>query len=124
MQRHQRRSGNGTRAGSPKGGRLFFAVALVLPLAMLAVHLHVSAFRLGYEIERLRGERAALRQANTALLCEVSGLLAPERIAERLAALGMAMVGPAGREFAGWLPPEADRLAARAEGTPPGPVNE
>ncbi|HEY7675747.1 MAG TPA: cell division protein FtsL [Candidatus Methylomirabilis sp.] len=68
--------------------------ALVVGVVLSYVFQHIQVVRLGYEVERLRGERAALVEQGKVLTLEVGRLRAVKRV-EEVARGELGMVTPA-----------------------------
>jgi cell division protein FtsL len=69
-------------------------IALLVGAALFYVFQHIQVVRLGYEVERLRRERAVLTEQEKALTLEAAGLRAVRRV-EEVARNGFGMVEPA-----------------------------
>ena len=78
--------------------REFLAMVVVIGLLVGAVlcyvFLHLQVVRVGYEVERLRRERAALSEQGRTLRLEVAGLRSVKRV-EEVARGTLGMVAPA-----------------------------
>ena len=68
-------------------------IAAVVAVLLLYVGEKVKIYRLGYQIEDLKKEKAELERANRALTVEASSLKAPARI-EEIAVKRLGMVRP------------------------------
>jgi cell division protein FtsL len=68
--------------------------ALLVGVVLFYVFQHIQVVRLGYEVERLRGERAALVEQGKVLTLEAARLRAVKRVEEG-ARGGLGMVTPA-----------------------------
>jgi len=69
-------------------------VALLVGAALFYVFQHLQVVRLGYEVERLRGEQATVVEQGRALSLEAAGLRAVKRV-EAVARGRLGMVAPA-----------------------------
>lgn len=78
---------------SPELGRMFLAAGVLLLGSLLYVWQHIQVVRIGYQIERLRGERVTLVQEEKALKVELSRLRSLMRV-EELVRGELGMVNP------------------------------
>lgn len=69
-------------------------VGLLVGAVLCYVFLHIQVVRVGYEVERLRQERAALSEQGRTLTLEVAGLRSVKRV-EEVARGALGMVAPA-----------------------------
>ena len=62
--------------------------------AVLGVAQRARVIHLGYRVERLEGERALLAENNRRLLCEISALSHPARIAGEIRRVDVSLLDP------------------------------
>ena len=73
----------------------YVCVLLVVTLfGLLAVAQRTRVIHLGYELEVLRSDRLALSDQNRVLLCDVSALSRPERIADEIRRSNIGLMDP------------------------------
>ena len=74
--------------------RYILLLLLAALFAVLAVAQQARVIHLGYRVERLEAEQAVLAENNRQLLCEISALSHPARIAEEIGRLDIALLEP------------------------------
>jgi len=73
----------------------YVCVLLVATLfGLLVVAQRTRVIHLGYEIEVLRSDRSMLSEQNRVLLCDVSALSSPERIADEIRHSDVGLMDP------------------------------
>jgi len=74
--------------------RYIILLLLVTALAVLSVAQQARVIHLGYRVERLEIERAFLAESSRSLLCEISALSHPARIADEVRRLDIGLLDP------------------------------
>jgi len=94
--------------------RYLVLIFMLTFFAVLDVAQRACVYHLGYRVERLQAERALQAERNRRLLCEISALSDPGRIAEEIRRLDATLLDPVRLSQA-----SAVRSGDRAAGTGP-----
>ncbi len=74
--------------------QLLFLLAVITVLALAVVAQGAGVVKLGYIVRRLEQEKRLLAEGNRQLLCEISRLGSPERIANEVEEQRLGLVEP------------------------------